>query len=195
MSFLYRSARLYEFAMKRIYGQGFQERYAAISALIPDGAEVLDVCAGDCYLYRHYLIERCVRYTAVDSSPQFAKKGRREGIHFLHQNAGREESFPRHDYVIMMASLYQFIPDEKKMLDKLKAAARKVLIIAEPVSNLSSSGNFLLRAAAKAATYPCTKRFDEKSLMDFLHKTGFTRFEKTAGGREIIAVLENPETN
>lgn len=191
MSVLYRFPAAYEFCMRLGYGRGFRERYSAVDALIPDGAEVLDICAGDCYIYRHYLKKRTVRYSALDESAHFEGLARREGIDFRRMNIEMPVSFPQSDYVLMMASLYQFYPHHLDLLTALTAAAKRKLIITEPVRNLSASPNPLLKAAGRILTHPHAHRFSENDMVEIFEEFGF-RWNRIANGREILGVLDRP---
>jgi len=191
MSLLYRSPALYESVMRLLYGKGFQERYEQIAARIPEQASVLDVCCGDCYLFRHYLVQKNVRYAGLDASSQFEKFCRTQHIPFHHMDLLKQESLlPQADYVIMMGSLYQFMPHHKEVIERMKKAAGKGVLICEPVRNLVQSSHAAIRLLAKAATYPATERFNQMTLMDTLRECGFQEFIEIANGREMLGIYK-----
>ncbi len=192
-SLVYRSASGYEFVMRLLYGRHYAARYEAISARIPDGASVLDVCCGPAVLYHRYLKARDVRYTGVDINEGFV---RRLGAHGLVRDLLSDDSpLPEHDYVVMQASLYHFLPDPGRVVDLLLAAARSLVIITEPVRNLANSDVKVVAMLGRRLTDPGTgeqaRRFTEASLDAFMARYGalVVEAEPVAGGREKLIAL------
>ena len=95
----------------------------------------------------------------------------------------------------MQASLYQFLPDAHDMVARMRAAARDVVVVAEPVRNLASSrlGVVARIAALGAATRQGAQaqRFDAGSLGTLMASFGdAVRFHAPIpGGREHVYVL------
>jgi hypothetical protein len=181
--------------MRLIYGGGFAARYRAISDLVPDGADVFEACAGDAYLYQHYLGPRGIRYRGGEFNAGFIAHARSRGI-AMERFDLRQDEVPRADIVILHASLYQFMPDHVQVVGRLLAAARQTLIISEPVRNLSSSRWALVRWIAKRSADPGSghkaQRFDEASLDAFFAAHYADRVQHQAliaGGREKIYCL------
>ncbi len=190
---LYRYPLLYEMSLRILYRSHYRERIEAVADEIPDGSMVTDVCAGDCALHRYALRERDVAYLACDVNERFVTWTERKGIESRLLDV-LEEEIPPADCVVMMGSLYQFIPHEKIILQKLIHAARRKAIITEPVRNLAQSRSFVLRGAARFLTglggHSFRERFTEDTLRTCLTREGFRSFQTIAGGREIIACLE-----
>lgn len=191
---IYRSPRLYRTAMKLLYGREYDNRYESIHELIPAGASVLDVCCGDAWLYRRYLSQKNVRYTGIDISAAFIAAGAADGIDIrlvdIETDAMPEEA----DYVVIQGSLYQFIPSEAEILQKLAAAARKKLIVAEPVSNLAQSGNSMMKWISAVATNPGTgqktERFTRERLYQLMQRFDVIESREICGGREMLYVID-----
>lgn len=184
----------YRLAMKLLYGRYFQARYAAIAGLIPAGATVVEVCAGDVYLYDHYLRKKNVTYTGLDVNSAFVSGARRRKISFSSFDILRE-TIPAADYVIMQASLYRFIPTEQEILKKLLNAVNNFLIVAEPVRNLSDSPNPVLRWIARHSANPGKEytsiRFNKISLRACFEKhPEFKEMKEMDGGREMIGIFK-----
>lgn len=195
---IYWQPKIYQWFMKLIYGNNFEERYKAIAEYIPRGVGVIDVCCGDCSLYHNYLKFKDVDYLGLDINPAFVGDALKKNVKARLFDI-KNTSLPKAEYVIMQASLYQFIPGHNKILSKLFNSATKGVIISEPICNLSTSRNKIVSWAAKAFAKICTgstvKRFDEKSLMEVFLKYGGqlkTNF-KIQGGREMIGVFEIKE--
>lgn len=184
---------LYHFIMRQLYGRDFKIRYEAIAKLIPNGANVLEVCMGDAYLYRKYLSGKKLQYLGMDMNETFVNYAVKQNIPVKVCNLLKDE-IPKTDYIIMQASLYQFLPNEKMILQKLLDAAGKMLIIAEPVQNLADSKNPLVAFVAKRAANPGTghavKRFNQKTLLECFKS--FNEFREDLlidAGKEMIGVF------
>ncbi len=197
-SIIYKNTFLYSLVMRILYTRNFNARYQVIVDLIPAGCSVVDVCAGDCYLYRKFLRQKHIQYTALDISPHFIRSAQKLGINARLFNA-RTGELPRGDVLIMQGSLYQFLPNADAILGRMISAARVKVIIAEPVQNLSSSKNALVARLAKNLTRPNDsapnhERFCQESLQNLFCK--FTSFEQSfliPGGREMVGVF-SPKT-
>jgi SAM-dependent methyltransferase len=194
-SFIYRSSSLYELAMLALYGRHYGSRYRAIAELVPNGSSVLDLCCGPALLYHRYLRHKSVRYTGLDVNAEFIDRLTRRGASGQVRDLRSEEALPEADYVIMQASLYHFLPDPSPVMDRMLRAARRQVIVSEPIRNLSSSDSRLVALVGKLLTDPGvgnhTQRFNETSLDQF-----FSRYRSlvqqsflAAGGREKLYIL------
>ena len=195
-SLIYRSAPLYELAMFLLYGRHYTSRYRAIAELIPAGSSVLDLCCGPARLYHRYLKSKAVRYTGLDINANFIARLSRQGGSGQLWDLRSEASLPSADYVIMQASLYHFLPDASKVVDRMLNAARTRVIIAEPIRNLATSDSRLLSLFGRFFTNPGvgehSLRFTEASLADFFSRYSSRVLESftIAGGREQVYVLD-----
>lgn len=182
--------------MRALYGRYFAARYEAIAAEVPAGSSVVDVCSGDGYLYLNYLRALAVRYQALDISRHLVQWMQRHGIE-AQQFDMWQDTLPVADIVIMQASLYQFLPDAAPMIEKMLCAAQRQVIVTEPIRNISSSDNSLLRFVGKRLTRPekgggayRANRFDRDSLLALAQQ--FPALERSCelpGGREMMIVL------
>jgi hypothetical protein len=185
---------VYHLIMKLLYGKFFRARYEAIAKLIPESATIVEVCAGDGYLYQNYLSKKNIHYTGLELNPAFVNAARKRRFPFHLSNLITDE-VPSADYVIIQASLYQFIPDEHRIIRKLLHAANKTLIIAEPIRNLSDSSNSFVKFLAKYSANPgdthATKRFNRSTLLEcFSHYPEFKKSFEIEGGREMVGIFQ-----
>lgn len=194
-SIIYRSTLLYETVMVLLYGRHYAARYRALAELIEPGTSVLDVCCGPAVLYQRYLRSRDVRYIGLDYNRTFVDRLTRQGIAAHAWDLREDRALPASDYVVMQASLYHFLPDPAPIVDRLVSAARRNVIIAEPVRNLTSSTNpviaFFGRRLSNPGTGDQAQRFVEQSFDEF-----FARYAPRVqssflipGGREKVVVL------
>jgi SAM-dependent methyltransferase len=194
-SLVYRSSLIYEAIMLALYGRHYASRYRAMADLIPAGAEVLDVCCGPANLYHRYLSKKSVRYCGLDINARFIRRLLRTGASGQVCDLQSDRELPAADYVLMQASLYHFLPDPSPIVDRMLRAARKQVIIAEPIRNLADRRIPVLSSLARQFTDPgigpAAHRFTERTLDDF-----FSRYAARVsqsflipGGREKVYVL------
>jgi hypothetical protein len=103
---------------------------------------------------------------------------------------------PDCDVAVIQASLYQFLPDARPVVEKLLDAAREKVIVSEPVVNLSASDNPWVAALSRRFTNPdpsrasSGERFDQTHLDEFFRSFGsFERSFPIAGGRECVGIF------
>ena len=176
-SLIYRSAWGYGLAMRVLYGRYYGARYKAVAAHVPQGASVLELCCGPGGLYRRRLRTRTSSYIGLDANAGFVAGLRRRGVDARVADVETAE-FPRVDVVVMQASLYHFLPEDRAaaLVERMRAAAKRFVIISEPVRNLASSRIPLVaRLAARGAATAGgehAQRFDEASLRAFMERFG-----------------------
>lgn len=194
-SLVYRHPLVYELVMRALYGTHYRARLRAVADLIEEGSSVVDLCCGPSALYRYELRGRDVRYCGVDINPAFLRRLGRQGAAAIEADLASLPEYPRGDYLIMLGSLYHFLPEAHGVVARMLRAARKGVIVSEPIRNLADSRHPLVRRlAARLAnpgTTPPEARFDEESL-----RALFARFEGCVersflipGERERIYVL------
>lgn len=184
---------LYELSIRLLYGRHYNERFFAVAQYVNEGESVVDICAGDCALHRYALKERGASYLACDINETFLFWAQRRNIKTKQLDV-MESGVPQADCVIMMGSLCQFIPNEKKVIEKMVAAAGRVVIITEPVRNWSQSRwgvlRWLGRFGSRLDSGEAPLRFTQETLTPVLQACGFQTVQLIAGGRELIAVLD-----
>ncbi len=183
--------KFYTALIRLMYGRDFHCRYETLAALIDPESDVVEVCMGDAYLFLNYLRPRLVRYTGLDLNRKFVDcaRGKRVNAH-LHDL--RREEVPLGDVVIIQGSLFHFIPDHREIVLKLQRAARKKLIVSEPVRNLVTSPKPAIRWLARKLTDETDlgKRFNEESFAALCRQIpGCQRLIKSGRGRDMIGVF------
>jgi trans-aconitate methyltransferase len=192
---VYRSSVGYELVMRVLYGRHYAGRLRAVAEHVPAGASVLELCPGPGALYARHLRRRSGAYTGIDMNERFVARLRRLGANALVLDLSAAPALPEADVVIMQASLYHFLPDAGEIVDRMVAAARLRVIVAEPIRNLASSTIPVVAALSRLTTDTGAgghqQRFDEESLDDLMARyAAFTVAAFTIdGGREKIFVL------
>jgi SAM-dependent methyltransferase len=126
----------YNLTMRALYGDEYRRAAAAVAARIPDGASVVDVCCGTAQLYRDHLRARGCSYLGLDFNGDFVMHARRRGADVRWFNL-ISDPIPAADYVVICSALYQFADRADEVVTKLRRAARRAVVISEPVHNLS----------------------------------------------------------
>ena len=195
-SLIYRSAAGYELVMRALYGRHYASRMRAVADEVPPGSSVLELCCGPATLYRRCLRGRVSGYVGIDVNPGFVSMLRRRGIDARELDvAAPDGKLPPADVAIIQASLYHFLPHAERVVDRMLAAARERVIVAEPVRNLASSGlpivGLIGRRAADPGTGGHATRFDERSLGALMERYGerVVKSFEIPGGRERVFVL------
>lgn len=189
---IYWHPSIYHFAIRTLYGKDFDTRYRALAELIPENSQVVELCMGDAYLYRNYLQRKNVQYLGLDINHVFVRSASKKNIAAKVHNHLTDE-FPAAEIIVMQGSLYQFIPDEKKIIGKMLHSAGKKALISEPVRNRAHSKNRIIRIVSQYGVDPGTgkktERFSEQSLLECF--SSFSEFKMTVkAGKEIIGVFE-----
>ena len=151
-SILYWNSYIYSFLVRLQFNKYYTDRYIAVKNIIEDNSSVIDVCCGDSKLYS-FLKCKNVKYLGLDFNTKFIKYSKKNNINVKNFNI-IEEVIPKADYVVMQASLYQFIPDHNQVINKLFNAALKCLIITEPVKSFAQSKNRVISMAGKLLNNP-----------------------------------------
>ena len=151
-SILYWNSYIYSFLVRLQFQKYYTDRYIAVKNIIDDNSSVIDVCCGDSKLYS-FLKCKNVKYLGLDFNTKFIKYSKKNNINVKNFNI-IEEVIPKADYVVMQASLYQFIPDHNQVINKLFNAALKCLIITEPVKSFAQSKNRVISMAGKLLNNP-----------------------------------------
>lgn len=192
-SIIYWHPAIYTLVMKLLYKEKFYERYRTVADLIPEGADIIDVCCGDCYIYFNFLQNKHVTYRGLDMNRTFIHAARKKGVR-AEQFDLMKDRLPRSDYILMQASLYHFIPYQDLVMQKILDAALTRAIISEPIINLSSSENMLIRSISKALTragsHHSNERLNRETLMTLFERFRVTSVHEMNGGREIIGVFD-----
>ena len=191
MGLVYGNVWTYRSVMYLLYRRQYRQKYETVAERIPPGSEVLDLCCGEGYLAQ-LLAEKEIRYMGLDTNRRFVEWGQRQGLDLRLADV-RHTDLPEADYVCCLSSLYHFLPDPDALLARMYRAARKAVILSEPVENVSASRHRWLRKLAVTLTSVEGKRFsdrfDEPRFRGLVRTIPAKRTDIFRAGRECLAIL------
>jgi glycosyltransferase involved in cell wall biosynthesis len=181
----------YDLAMRALYGKDYQATYAAVAAQIPDRASVVDLCCGTARLYQDFLRERGCSYIGLDFNGDFVRHAQRRGVDVRWANL-LTDAIPAADYVVMCSSLYHFGDEADAVVDRMRRAARRGVVVSEPVRNLSAApvvGELVAALTNPGVGSSHAGRFDLDSFAALTRRHG-GELVHCDGDRNAVAVLE-----
>ena len=182
--------------MLLLYGRYYSTRYRMLADLIEPQTSIVDLCCGPGILYERYLRSKGVSYTGIDINERFIQRLNRIGTRGLLCDLREATTLPEADYVVIQASLYHFLPQPNRLVDQMLSAARKNVIVAEPIHNVATQRIPVLTSLAKTLTDPGSglqeERFTEESLDEFFshYRAEVVKSFVIPGGREKVYVLK-----
>ena len=189
---IYWTGHGYNLVMRLLYGAEYKRAAAAVAARIPDAASVVEVCCGTAQLDRDFLRARGCRYLGLDFNGDFVMHARRRGADVRWFNL-ESDPIPCADYVVICSSLYHFTDRADEIVTRLRRAARRAVIVSEPVRNLSQLP--AVGRLAAALTHPGVgdgaghlKRFDLETFTALVARHG-GHVTHHAGDRNALAEL------
>jgi hypothetical protein len=175
--------------MNLLYLGKYKKRFTPVIDYLKNmgpGLRVLELCFGDTYI-AEYCSGRGYHWIGLDINEQFIKQAQRRGLEAHYTDLSSVTSLPKADVCIIMGSLYHFHPRADTLLRKIFAAS-DILIVSEPVSNLSSSTGvigFLARRGANAGKGHESFRYNEATF------TAFIEEHSVAMNYSIVSVKKN----
>ena len=189
-SAIYSSPVLYRWAMKLRFRNYYVPRLEKVAAEIPRGARVIDLCCGDCAIYRRFLMKNDVDYLGIDISVDMVQKVAKEGI-VIEARDVRIYVPPKSDVIICLGALLHFPAEAEAVIERAKNAARKVIVL-EPVKYASW---FHLQPVMMLASRfcdfgegPVRFRYSEDALVDLWRELNVSKIERV--GSEIMGIWE-----
>lgn len=183
----------YDLALSLLLGTDYRKIFADVAAIIEPGSSVVDLCAGTGRLYRDFLKGSGCSYIGLDFNSDFVMALRHQGIDARHGNLLTIDELPRADYVVMCSSMHQFHGAQDELLDKMKRAAKRMVIISEPVQNLSQHRIKWFARIANRLTNPGVGRydirFDLKGFREFAERNAADRIVEGPDNRIAIALF------
>ena len=173
--------------MRLLRGSRRPEMYRLLAEEI-GRISTLDLCCGEAELRRWLSHDR---YQGIDKNPFFAAELRRRGIPVIEEDV-LAAPWPAADCLVMVDSLYHFLPEIDRLMDKAVAFPGNKVIFSESIENLTThTSDWVSKISAWATrvdgqSYP--RRFSEDTLGALFRKHGFQRTIKT--GANLIGILE-----
>ena len=178
---------LYRGAMRLLRGAAHAQTYRS-AARETGGLSTLELCCGEGELERSL---GGADYRGIDLNPAFVASARRRGLR-VEQGDVLIAPWPAADCLVIIDSLYHFLPDADAFMAKALAHPFKRFVVSESVTHVASDPRPWVAALAAWATRvdgrDVTARFDEPGLLALLRRHGFQRMRRE--GANVIGVLE-----
>ncbi|MCK4351964.1 glycosyltransferase [candidate division WOR-3 bacterium] len=179
---------IYEIIMRFLYKKEYRKRLETISQEIGD-LSVLDLCCGTCGIYRYL---KTKDYLGLDINERFIRFAKASGIKVKYTDIENDDWPKDRDCIIIIGSLYQFIPQHEDIIKKAFHSARKKVIICEPILNWTSSNNkivsFIAKKVQKGGEKQFQARFTERTLLKVYKKYKTKKIIPL--GKDLLAVFE-----
>jgi hypothetical protein len=169
-SFIYSNIRYYRFIMSLLYCGSYFGRFRAVIRYIR-GNKVTELCFGDTVIADHCR-KNGLSWTGLDINPAFIQNALNKGFRAELADLRAIKELPAADTCIISGSLYHFHRDLEQVLGKILASA-PLLIISEPVRNLSDNKGIIGKLAKASATVDGEEqhfRYTDKTLQEALEK-------------------------
>jgi hypothetical protein len=156
--------------MSLLYGGKYYGRYKSIIRYI-DGKKVTELCFGDTVIADHCR-KNGISWSGLDIHEPFVKNAANKGFKAEKSDIRTLSGFPPADTCIISGSLYHFHDALEPLLGKMLASA-PLIIISEPVRNLSDNPGIIGKLAKASATVdgePQHFRYTDKTLPEALEK-------------------------
>ncbi|MFL5765339.1 MAG: hypothetical protein ACJ77K_15450 [Bacteroidia bacterium] len=171
-SFIYSNIRYYRFIMGLLYGGKYRGRYKAVTAYI-QGKKVTELCFGDTVI-AGFCRRNNIEWTGFDINEAFVDSALKKGFNAKLTDVAAVENILAADTCIISGSLYHFHDRLEPLLRKILASA-PLLIISEPVRNLSDNNGIIGKLAKASATVEGKAqhfRYTDKTLKETLDDLG-----------------------
>jgi hypothetical protein len=174
-SLVYRHISIYRFIMNILYLGKYRSRFAPVIDLIrglPRGTRILELCFGDTVIAAFCKNEGYF-WKGLDINQHFVSEAIRLGYDAETADLMQRATFQQAEVCVMTGSFYHFFPQGKTMLKKMLDAA-PLVVLSEPVINLSSAKGllgFLARKSANAGKGNEEFRYNKNTLLAELRKS------------------------
>ncbi len=148
-SLIYRNIFFYRFLMNILYKGKYQKRFEILFPLIL-GNKVTELCFGDIFIAKHCLQNK-IEWTGIEVNEKFVSRAIAKGYAAQLNDIEQMVKFPTADTCIIMGSLYHFNENLSNLFPKLLDCA-PIIIISEPILNLSNKGGLIGKLAKISAT-------------------------------------------
>jgi hypothetical protein len=159
--------------MNLLYGGGYTKRFEPIfqelEKVLP--ASVTEFCFGDVYIAR-WCENNGIAWKGIDLNPGFVRMAKTAGFHAKEADVLELPAYPPADVGIIAGALYHFTDVELRDFLEKVFLATPVLVVSEPVRNLSTSMGFVGKIIAGALTHTAKRethfRYTREGLLDIL---------------------------
>ena len=170
-SIVYKNIHIYRAIMNLLYFGRYKKRFSPILRLIDDHRprKVVELCFGDLVIAEHCKKNK-ISWKGYDVNPSFIRYATQHEFNAINLDLRKLEDFEPCDIIVMAGSLYHFHDIARKIINKMLDCSALV-IISEPIINLSTRQDLLGKIAQRSAKINnkhCDFRYSEESFMYLL---------------------------
>jgi hypothetical protein len=157
--------------MNLLYLGGYKKRFNNIIKFIDieNTKKILELAFGDIYIAQ-WARSLDIDWVGIDVNESFVLNAKLNGYNACLKDLSQIEEFPFNDLTIIAGSLYHFHQSIEGFITKIMNNTN-VLLISEPIKNISSNKNLIGKIASNAANVNKGKedfRYNEKSIIETL---------------------------
>lgn len=157
--------------MQMLYGGKYYQRFDPVKKIIAEKKckSVIEICFGDTVI-AEYCKKHSIPWRGIDRNEKFVNRAKKMGFDARCEKISAEMKWEDSHCYLLIGSLYHF---KEQSADLLKGLLHftPLLILNEPVSNVSSGKGFSAKLGAKLSDVgdgPESFRFTKKSLEEMI---------------------------
>lgn len=168
-SFIYSNIKTYRFLMQLLYKGQYFKRFEKIIPYLKSAKKITELCFADTII-ANYCKENNIIWVGYDLNEVFVTNAQLKKYNAYKADVLQLKNYEKADICLMIGSLYHFHENLELLLQKMFDAA-PIIIVSEPVKNLSQSKGIIGKLAKASATVNGKEqafRFTENSLLQQL---------------------------
>lgn len=157
--------------MQVLYGGKYYQRFVPVKKIIAEKKckSVIEICFGDTVM-AEFCSENSIRWRGIDRNEKFVNRAKKLGYDARCEKISIGMNWEESECYLLIGSLYHFKDQSADLLKDLLHST-PLLIINEPVSNVSSGKGFSAKLGAKLSNVgdgPESFRYTKKSLEEMV---------------------------
>lgn len=175
VSYIYRSVFIYRLLMNLLYTGGYKRRFKKVLKLLKElhPKSILELCFGDIFIAEYCKMNN-IKWKGYDLNTHFVSEAKKKNYDAECVDLSEVLEFPKSEICLMIGSLYHFNGEVESILTKMLKSST-LLIISEPIMNLSAHKNiigWLARKSANAGNGNVPFRYNKESFLRLLDEEG-----------------------
>ena len=180
MSPIYQNIHVYRLIMNLLYLGRYNKRFQKIIKFIEinNTKKIVELAFGDVQIAK-WAKSNDIKWTGFDINKSFVSYAKAKGYDAFEKDIKSESNIPESDLTIISGSLYHFHEFLEKLINKIMSKT-KILIISEPIQNISSKKNIFGKIAKRSANISTEReefRYNENTLIETLDRICIEKYK------------------